>query len=219
MAQHPIEITVFIDFMCPYTNRAAIWLDQVKQKLGERNFIVNWKYFSLEQSNLPAAVDDWKIWEQPENYTYPSPEWNSDHRGLLAFWAAEAARQQGDEAFNRFRGHLFSAIHKHSLSPRFRLTDRRKLEAVALEASLDLNQFLADFYNPKHLDALRRDHTEGVAKYSAFGVPTICFDDKNAIYLKLEEVPPLEDALPFFLNLRQSFTGRRWLAEIKRPNP
>ncbi len=217
MAQSSISITVFIDFLCPYTARASKWLDQVKQKMSNREFTIHWKYFSLEQINLPAD-SDWKIWEQPEDYTHPQAEWGQYNRGLLAFWAAEAARQQGEESFNRFRTRLFSAIHETPVNrPRFRVDDRRKLEGVAIEASLDLNRFLADFYNRDLLQALRDHHTEAVTKYKVFGVPTICFDDTNAVYLKLEEAPPFEDALPFFLNLRQNFTGRRWLAEIKRP--
>ncbi len=45
---------------------------------------INWKYFSLEQVNSQQEPE-WKIWEQPEDY--PS-------RGIHAFRAAEAARQQ-----------------------------------------------------------------------------------------------------------------------------
>lgn len=217
MAQSPISITVFIDFMCPYSARASMWLDQVQQKMSNRDFVIHWKYFSLEQINLPAG-SDWKIWEQTEDYTYPNGGWSDQYRGLLAFWAAEAARQQGSECYDRFRARLFSAIHDAPVNrPRFRMDDRRKLEGVAIEANLNLNRFLSDFYDRKLLQVLRDNHIEAVEKYQAFGVPTICFDDTNAIYVKLEETPPLEDALPFFLTLRQSFTGRRWLSEIKRP--
>ena len=52
---------------------------------------VNWKNFSLEQTNNKQG-EDWRIWEQPDDY--PS-------RGLPAFRAAEAARLQGEEAYER----------------------------------------------------------------------------------------------------------------------
>ena len=63
---------------------------------------LHWRYFSLEQVNQKHGPD-WKLWEQPE--TYPS-------RGRLSWKGAEAARQQGPAAFERFLVGLLRAGYR-----------------------------------------------------------------------------------------------------------
>ncbi|NJL34263.1 MAG: hypothetical protein HC893_10850 [Chloroflexaceae bacterium] len=75
MTQPSISISVFFDFLCPYAYRTAMWLDQVRDKMVDRDFEINWRYFSLEQVNLPAG-SDWKVWEQADEYEHPNPERN-----------------------------------------------------------------------------------------------------------------------------------------------
>ncbi len=208
----PINLTVYFDFLCPFAYRTTLWLDQVQQQLGDKLHIT-WKYFSLEQINTPAD-SDWKLWEQDEDYVNPSSK-RPDLRALLAFWGAEAARQQGPEAFDRFRRALYRARHEEGLD----FSQRANVMAVAEQVGLDLDRFAQDFTNRSLIDALRHDYEEARATYQVFGVPTLCYDKDNAIYLKLAEVPPADDALPLFEELRHSITTRRWLGEIKRPNP
>ncbi|MDP9472752.1 MAG: hypothetical protein M3Q71_19155, partial [Chloroflexota bacterium] len=63
----------------------------MREQLGDR-LQVNWRYFPLEQVNS-AEGPEWKLWEQPDSHR---------SRGRVAFQAAIAARNQGDEAFERF---------------------------------------------------------------------------------------------------------------------
>ncbi|HEU5431193.1 MAG TPA: DsbA family protein, partial [Thermomicrobiales bacterium] len=84
----PMAIDVYYDYACPYVYRGAMWLRDVQAALGS-NLKIAWRYFPLEQVNS-AEGPDWKLWEQPDNFR---------SRGLPAFRAAEAARQQGEEAF------------------------------------------------------------------------------------------------------------------------
>lgn len=205
-------LTIFFDFLCPFAYRATLWLDQVQEQLGDE-LELHWKYFSLEQVNTPAD-SDWKLWEQDDNYVNPNSS-RPDLRGLLAFWGAEAARQQGAAAFDRFRRTLYRARHENWLD----FSQRSEILIVAANVGLDMDRFATDFADRRLLDAIRRDYEEGRARYQVFGVPTLCYDDDNAIYLKLMQVPPADDALTLFNELRQSITTRRWLAEIKRPNP
>ncbi|NJK78875.1 MAG: thioredoxin domain-containing protein [Chloroflexaceae bacterium] len=216
MTQPSISISVFFDFLCPYAYRTAMWLDQVRDKMVDRDFEINWRYFSLEQVNLPAG-SDWKVWEQADEYEHPNPERNGpNQRGLFAFWAAEAARKQGPECFDRFRATLYNARHNPTENRPMNYSNRKLFEQVAAAANLDINRFIQDFHDRSLLEALRRDHEEAIAR-GIFGVPTIVFDNENAVFLKMDDVPPVEDVLPFFHNLRHSFTGRRWLLEAKRP--
>lgn len=211
MTEAASRITFYFDFLCPFAYRASLWIDEVQQRLGAQ-LQVEWRYFSLEQINNQAG-DGWKIWEQAEDYV--PQHGRNESRSLLAFWAAEAARRQGAAAFDSFRRALFRARHEEKLA----LGSRDDLLPVAERVGLDLAQFAADFQQRALLEALRNDHETACAKYRTFGVPTIAFDDENACYLKIGQVPPVEDALPLFEELRHSLTSRRWLSEIKRPNP
>ncbi len=210
MAPQPIALTVYFDFLCPFVNRLSLWFDQVEKQRG--GLSVTWKYFSLEQINAPD--EDWCLWEQPEDYTSligGSPE----YRGLFAFWGAEAARQQSTTAFEQFRRALLHARHSEELDFGLRVNVR----GIAAQVGLDMTRFDTDFTDRRLLDVIRRDFEEARNQYKVFGVPTICDDADNAMYLKLTQVPPANDAVPFFDELHRSFTNRPWLAEIKRPGP
>lgn len=212
MTAEPTKLTVFFDFLCPFAYRTSQWLGQVQEHYGER-LAIDWRFFSLEQINAPAD-SDWQIWAQEEDYQ-PLRGGKPENRALLAFWAAAAARRQGLAPFERFRRALYDARHQDRLD----FSRRTAISAVAARVGLDVDRFEADFADRALLDALRSDHEAAVGTYRAFGVPTICYDAENAVYLKLGQVPPPDDAVALFDELRTSITSRRWLAEIKRPNP
>jgi predicted DsbA family dithiol-disulfide isomerase len=207
----PTEITVFIDVLCPFAYRASQWLDQLQQQRPDA-LVIRWRLFSLEQVNTPAD-SDWRIWQQAADYP-GRPGSNPRYRALPAFWALAAAQRQGPAAFDAVRRALFDARHGHGLD----LVDLAGIRAVVSGCGLDMARYDADVADRDVLGQLQVDHEAAVAHYRAFGVPTICFDDQHAIYLKLALVPPDDDAWPFFEELRRSITGRPWLSEIKRPN-
>jgi predicted DsbA family dithiol-disulfide isomerase len=206
-----IRLTVYFDFLCPFAYRASLWLAQVQEQLGD-GLEITWKYFPLEQINAPSD-SDWKIWEQDENYASYSNR--PELRALLAFWGAEAARQQGNVVFARFHCALYQARHEERLD----FSQRANVQQIAARCDLDVDRFNQDFNDRSLLDAIRRDYEEARATYKVFGVPTLCYDADNAIYLKLGQVPPPDDVLALFHELHHSITSRRWLSEIKRPNP
>ena len=127
-----VSIDIYFDYLCPYVYNAAIWLQRVQVCMGSK-LKINWRYFSLEQVNSEQGPR-WKIWEQPT--TYPS-------RGLRAFWAAEAARLQGEEAFDSFHVALLRARHKQNRD----IADIAALIEVAENVGLDLTQFQNDITN------------------------------------------------------------------------
>lgn len=215
MTTPPRTLTVYFDFLCPFAYRTSFWVDMLAEQLGAA-LQVEWNYFSLEQHNTPAERN-WNIWEQTDDYESPASydaKW--DMRGLLAFWGAEAARQQGAEAFNRFRRTLYAARHRDKLA-----FTRPAVTDVAARSELDMARFEADFANRSLLDVLRQHHTEARDTYAVFGVPTILFDGQNPLFLKTMSIPPAEEVVPLFEELQQSFLNprREWLAEVKRADP
>ena len=165
---------------------------------------VEWRAFSLEQVNSKEGPD-WKLWEQPEGY--PS-------RGLLALRAGEAARRQGDEAYEKFHIALLAARHKDKKD----IASMGVVQEVARESGLDVPRFERDLKDKAILEVIGKSHSEAVEKYRAFGVPTFVFPNGNAMYLKLYP-PPDGEALSVFDALMKVMGVWRYVGEVKRPQP
>ena len=206
-----MQITVFFDVLCPFAWRASRWLDLV---VAQRpSVVIDWRYFSLEQINTPAE-SDWKIWNQAHDYTGAKEGWEN-FRGLNLFWGAEAVRRQSESAFQTFRARAYEARHTDKTD----VVTRAGVATVAATCGIDMQRYQADVQDRALLAQLQRDHEYAVTQYSAFGVPTLCFDAKNAVYVKLSEIITAHDALPLFDDITRDFTSRPWLVELKRPNP
>ena len=199
-----ITLNIYFDYLCPYVYRVAVWLQRVKAGIGPK-LTINWKYFSLEQVNSQQEPQ-WKIWEQSENY--PS-------RGLSAFRAAEAARRQGEAAFSSFHIALLRAKHERGQD----IADMKTLTEVAESVDLEMAQFQKDYGDRRLLAKLAADHTFAVEALGVFGTPTLVFPERQAIFLKMSSPPPPEESLSLFTELRYLVERRRYLQEIKRPQP
>jgi predicted DsbA family dithiol-disulfide isomerase len=206
-----MQLTVFFDFLCPYAWRASRWLDMVVEQRPE--VVIDWRYFSLEQVNTPAD-SAWKVWEQ-DGDGYARHDGTTTWGGLHGFWAAEAVRRQSPALFSAFRTAVYDARHQDKIA----LNERAPLAAIAAQCGVDMAQFAVDTHDKSLLTVLQRDHEYARAQYTCFGVPTLCFDDRNAVYVKLSEIIDANQVLPLFDDIASSFTKRPWLVELKRPNP
>ena len=158
----------------------------------------------MEQVNSKEGPD-WKLWEQPDDH---------ESRELLAFRAAEAARHQGKELFERFHLALLKARHEE----RLRINDPEVLIEVARKVGLDLGQFEEDLKDKELIKILARDHTEAVEKYGVFGTPTFVFENGGAGYLKTY-IPPEEESVKVFEHLMSLLHDSLYFGELKRPQP
>lgn len=139
---------------------------------------------------------------------------------MQAFWAAEAARQLGEDAFRRFHRTLLQARHLRGLS----LDEPETLRAAAEKAGLERARFegaLADV--ARRLPAagdrqrLATDHTRAVS-LGVFGTPTLVFPGAEPVYLKLSRVPSTAEAVDFWEVLHSTAIDRPYVLEIKRPH-
>ncbi len=178
-------------------------LHHAEQELGDK-LQVTWRYFSLEQVNNKFGPD-WKLWEQPESY--PS-------RARLCFKGAEAARRQGDDAFKRFHLALLTARHVDGKE----LTESQTILDAARQAELDMDKFETDFESA-NLDAVGRDHEEGVNTLGVFGTPTLVFEGGRAAYLRLRPLPPESEMTAVWGQLQELIAERPYILEVKRPVP
>ena len=61
MVSHTYQVMVWSCYVCPYTWRAAEWLERVQDKLDD-DWHITWKSFLLEQVNSRRGAQ-WKAWQ------------------------------------------------------------------------------------------------------------------------------------------------------------
>lgn len=196
----PTKVDVYIDYVCPWAYRAAFWLRDLKEQLGDQ-IEITWKFFSLEQVNSTQG-DDWKVWNQPNTHLT---------KGFIGFRGAIAARQQSEEAFEKFHYAWFEARH----------SERRKASPldVAVAIGLDTEKFLRDFNDPELFQQLGRDHEQGLKEYGVFGTPTFVFANGESAYFQIRDIPAKEDTVKFWDEFMHIVVDRPTFQEIKRPYP
>lgn len=161
----------------------------------------------MEQVNQKNG-EDWKIWDQPDDFKT---------RGLWALRASEAARNQGPDAFERFR--LGLLIARHEKQEIKSLAEPDVLIDFARQAGLDGERFQRDLHDRSLLDRIAADHTEAVTKYGVFGTPTMIFPGGQAAFLKMRPTPAKAEAVAVFDDFIETAAHRPYIHEIKRPTP
>ena len=182
-----------------------MWLDRVKKEYGD-NLDISWKNFSLQQINSKEGPE-WKVWEQVDLH---------EARSLLAAVAGEAARRQGEEAFDRFHMALLTARNRGR--DRIPLNEDQPLIEVAQQAGLDVERFEKDLGDPELVLVVARDHEESTEQYGAFGSPTFVFENGQSAYLKTF-LPPEEESVETFEHFVGLMAARPYIGEVKRPQP
>ncbi len=197
------KLDVYFDYACPFAWAAQLWLDQVKDELGEE-VDLTWRIFPLEQVN--ASDPDFKVWEQPNDGSSST---------LRSFQAFHAARKQGEEQFTAFHAALFLKRHEEGRN----LSRQQVLESAAEDAGLDLEQFRADLSSDEVFSDIENDYREGRSEHEVFGTPTIVFENGEAAYLKLNYMDMPKDPVGFFHDFVNVVRDRPSVIEIKRPAP
>jgi predicted DsbA family dithiol-disulfide isomerase len=173
------ELTVYIDFLCPWAYRASMWLDDVERAGRIR---ASYRFFSLAENHRTHEAKN------------PVPVWEGDGSayGLSAFKAALAARRQGPEAYTRFRIALQKARHQDGLKVDEPATQRTAAEL----AGLDLSRFERDQPGVDFTD-LAREHADAVKK-GVFGVPTLIWPEGRSYYVKITDLVPTSRAVALY---------------------
>ena len=188
-----------------------MWLDRVKQVYKD-DLDITWKNFSLEQNAFAikqkqeGTDSDWKVWEQ-EN--------KNEGRSLIGQVAAEAARRQGKELYEKF--HLALLTARHGEEGRIALNEEEPLIELAEKVGLDGAQFREDLRDPQLVEAIGKDHEEAVSQ-GIFGTPTFVFENGNSMFMKAF-IPPEGDAVAEFDHFIAIANHRNYIGEIKRPQP
>ncbi len=188
-----MHVKVFFDYTCPYSYRVLPWIEAVVR--AGRDVAVCWRTFSLKEANhdqgTPSPFDD--------------PEISSI--SVLALALAHAARKA---EFDRYHRSVFEAMHRDG-----RRLGEGELLALAAAAGVDVATFEQE--RPRWLAAVAQDHREGVARYGAFGTPTLVLDEGEVVFVKLSSTPQPGQELGLWESLRTVAQCFPEFVEIKRP--
>ncbi len=205
----PERVTVYFDYLCPFSWRAA---EVVEWVAGPLDLTFDWRHFSLYQFNhnlRHGGRGTWQLWNERIEDGDESGAW-----GLLPFLASQAARRQGDGAFGAFRLGLLRARNRDH-----RPVTRDTIEQVASCAGLHMPRFADDLANPECRTVLAQEHHRAAA-LDIFGTPTFAFDNGHMAYFRIRELPQDPDeALRLFSDYRRLLETYPYLETVKRPRP
>jgi predicted DsbA family dithiol-disulfide isomerase len=166
-------LSVWYDFLCPFARIGTYWLRNA-EAAGAIDREIAWKTFSLEQINLPEDGDADELWRTA-----------SDRRSLLPSAAAKWAEAQGGDELQRVQHAFFEARHVDKKKIGRPEVTAEVLTIAGFDGSAALSEILEV---PKWLEQARADHEEGAA-LGVFGVPTLVFEGRQPVFLRLLEVP------------------------------
>ncbi len=190
------------DFTCPWVYQASLLVRGVQKARGDV-LKMTFRYFALDQVNQKNGPD-WRLWEHPDT---PS-------RGLHAFRASEAARRQGEDAFERMRWSLMEGRHLR----RKEFSEPGDMDEIARAAGLDMERFHKDVRDPSLLARLAEEHTRGAA-LGVFGTPTFVFENGSAFFIRISASDDAQECARTWDGLQALFVEKLNIGEVKRPKP
>jgi 2-hydroxychromene-2-carboxylate isomerase len=195
MDQQPQGVDFHFDIMCPYAYQTSVWMREVRDVAGVD---VRWRFFSLEEIN--RAEGKKHPWERQWSYG-----WSMMRIGAYL-------RRQDMDLLDRWYQAAGRALHVDGRKPH----RPEVAEEILSEMGLDPGMVAEAIADPTTGDEVLAEHETVVSK-GGFGVPTLVFDDGQALFGPVLVDPPSgKDAV----RLWEHVTG--WLEfphvyELQRP--
>ncbi len=191
----PRSVDFHFDIMCPYAYQTSLWIREVRDQGGVD---VRWRFFSLEEIN--RAEGKKHPWEREWSYG-----WSMMRIGAYL-------RRMDPELLDRWYLVAGRALHEEGRKPH----RPDVAEALLSEMGLDPGIVAAAIADPTTGDEVHDEHDLVLSK-GGFGVPTLVFEDGQALFGPVLVDPPSGDAA---LRLWALVTG--WLEfphvyEVQRP--
>jgi 2-hydroxychromene-2-carboxylate isomerase len=166
--KEPAAVDFHFDIMCPYAYQTSIWMREVRDQTG---IDVRWRFFSLEEVNREEGKKH--PWEREWSYG-----WSMMRIGAYL-------RRIDMDLLDRWYWAAGTALHVQGRKPH-----RPEVAAALLEElGLDPGIVALAMADPTTGDDVRREH-EVVLQLGAFGVPTLVFDDGQALFGPVLIDPP-----------------------------
>jgi 2-hydroxychromene-2-carboxylate isomerase len=191
----PATVDFHFDIMCPYAYQTSLWMREVRDRTGIE---VRWRFFSLEEVNRGEGKKH--PWERAWSY------------GFSMMRIGAYLRRRDMAELELWYGAAGKALHVDGRKP------HRPEVAEELLRELDMDPGIvhAAITDPTTADEVRAEHDTVVSK-GGFGVPTLIFEDGQALFGPVLVDPPRG---PDAVRLWELVTG--WLAfphvyELQRP--
>ena len=192
----PTAVDFHFDIMCPYAFQTSRWMRSVRDALG---IDVGWRFFSLEEIN---RVDGKKHpWERSWSYG-----WSMMRVG------ARLRRVGGNDLLDRWYLAAGTALHVDGRKPHDPAVARRLVGGLGLDPGL-VDEAIAD---PTTHDEVRSEH-DRVVSLGGFGVPTLVFDDDQALFGPVLIDPPTGAAAVRLWEHTVGWLEFPHLYELRRP--
>jgi 2-hydroxychromene-2-carboxylate isomerase len=191
----PDSVDFHFDIMCPWAYQSSLWMREVRDQLGLQ---VRWRFFSLEEIN--RAEGKKHPWEREWSY------------GWSMMRIGAHLRRQDMDLLDRWYLVAGQALHEDGRKPH----RPEVAEALLAEMGLDPAIVARAIEDPTTGDEVQAEHDAVLAK-GGFGVPTLVFDDGQALFGPVLVNPPTGAAA---VRLWDHVTG--WLEfpnvyELQRP--
>jgi 2-hydroxychromene-2-carboxylate isomerase len=190
-----LAVDFHFDIMCPYAYQTSLWIREVRDLTG---LAVGWRFFSLEEINRDEGKKH--PWEREWSYG-----WSMMRIGAYL-------RRTDMDLLDKWYEAAGSALHVHGRKPH-----RPEVAAALLEElGLDPGIVQAAIADPTTGDEVKREHDLVVSK-GAFGVPTLVFDDGQALFGPVLIEPPRGDDAIRLWDLVTGWLDFPHVYELQRP--
>lgn len=193
--ERPTTVDFHFDIMCPYAFQTSLWMREVRDRTGLE---VRWRFFSLEEVNrIEGKKHPWeRDWSYGWSMMRVGARLRRDDPALLDAWYEAAG----------------TALHVDGRKP------HHPDVARALLAELDLDPALVDeaIADDTTHDEVRAEH-QTVLDAGGWGVPTLVFDDGQALFGPVVVDPPTGDAALRLWDLVLGWREFPHLYELQRP--
>jgi 2-hydroxychromene-2-carboxylate isomerase len=193
--ERPTTVDFHFDIMCPYAFQTSLWMREVRDRTGLE---VRWRFFSLEEVNRVEGKKH--PWERDWSYGWSmmrvGARLRRDDPALLDAWYEAAG----------------TALHVDGRKPHHPDVARTLLAELDLDPAL-VDEAIAD--DTTH-DEVRAEH-QTVLDAGGWGVPTLVFDDGQALFGPVVVDPPTGDAALRLWDLVLGWREFPHLYELQRP--
>ena len=191
----PRAVDFHFDIMCPYAYQTSLWIREVRDRAGIE---VRWRFFSLEEVN--RAEGKKHPWEREWSYG-----WSMMRIGAYL-------RRMDPELLDRWYRVAGRALHEEGRKPH----RPDVAEALLAEMGLDPGIVAAAIADPSTGEEVHAEHDLVVSK-GGFGVPTLVFEDGQALFGPVLVDPPTGDAALRLWDLVAGWLEFPRVYEVQRP--
>jgi 2-hydroxychromene-2-carboxylate isomerase len=164
----PTAVDFHFDVMCPYAYQTSLWIREVR---AMNDLEIRWRFFSLEEVN--RAEGKKHPWEREWSYG-----WSMMRVGALL-------RRQSMDLLDDWYAVAGKALHVEGRKPH----RPEVAEALLAELGLDPAMVQAAIEDPTTGDEVATEHQIVLSK-GGFGVPTLVFEDGQALFGPVLINPP-----------------------------